>query len=138
KVIRDNPLTGVGLNNYWLYTLQDRNHYQSPGSAVHNVYLNILAETGVVVFSIYLIFLGTIFVRFKRIVRVSDGNIRHWLFASFAAIATQLVCALFISNVYNEPFYLAVAIFLSLFNLHRQSLVEANKSVPAGKKLTAT
>jgi len=124
RIASDNPITGVGLNNYKLYTLQNRSGLKAPGAAVHNVFLNILVETGIFGLLIYIFFLGTIFVKFRVVRYIQNENTAFWFIASFGAIVTQLVCSLFISNLYDEPFYIIVALFLALYNLHRYSSQE--------------
>jgi O-antigen ligase len=123
-IVKDNPITGVGLNNYKLYTLHNRSGLKAPGSAVHNVFLNILVETGIFGFLIYIFFLGTIFVKFRIVRYIQNESIAFWFIASFGAIVTQLICSLFISNVYEEPFYIIIALFLALYNLHIYSSQE--------------
>lgn len=80
SIIKDNFFFGVGLNNF-IVKLAD---YRLPESfrlwqPVHNVYLLIFAETGIVVFSLVLLF---ILLTLKKLLTVSS----HLLFLSVSAI----------------------------------------------------
>lgn len=119
NVIKENPL-GVGLNNYKTYTLKYRHKYETAGSSVHNAFLHVTAETGILGFLSYILFIGTILIKIRHVLKIEDVELFHWYLGSFAAIIGILVCSIFISNIYRENFFIAIAIFLSIYNVHRK------------------
>ncbi|MBS0620517.1 MAG: O-antigen ligase family protein [Verrucomicrobia bacterium] len=60
EMFKENPLLGVGFNNYQLYIPADQPQLFAK---VHNIYLLLLAETGLLGFGAFLLFLGSIFRR---------------------------------------------------------------------------
>lgn len=121
-VIKRNPL-GVGLNNYQEYTIKHKIRYKTAGSSVHNVFLHVTAETGIPGLFAYLFFLGTILFKVRHAGNFKNKELYHWFMGSFAAIIGILTCSMFISNIYRENLFVAVAIFLAIFSLHRKSIV---------------
>lgn len=119
KVIKKNPL-GVGLNNYSVYTAKNWKEYTKPGSQVHNVFLHITAETGIFGFIAYMVFLGTVFFKIRFARYMQDPDLMHWYIGAFISIIGILGCSLFISNIYRENVFVAIALFLAVFKLYRQ------------------
>ncbi|MBN1895394.1 O-antigen ligase family protein [bacterium] len=87
-MIRENPWTGVGLNNYVIVD-QEYDETEEQVSAtfplpVHNVYLQLPAETGLPALGFFLSFAAMVFLRLLRILR-SSGGIERILAAGLLA-----------------------------------------------------
>jgi O-antigen ligase len=71
-MIRDNPVVGVGLNNYALvsprYDQADAASWNNYSPIVHNIYLLIAAETGIIGLFAFLVFLINLLIQTWRII----------------------------------------------------------------------
>jgi putative inorganic carbon (HCO3(-)) transporter len=70
-IIQDYPLLGVGLNNYTLFMPQyDRASFQiwQGPAVVHNIFLLITAETGLIGLAAFLLFLASLVIQAWRLV----------------------------------------------------------------------
>ncbi len=116
-----NPLTGVGLGNYEIVYDQYRllNWEEALGHA-HNYYLNILAETGIIGFLVYMIFWIVVFFitwqtrqhpnQFAR--SISIGLLGSWTYIAVHSVFDNL----FVNNL-----FLHIGILLGILAvLHRQ------------------
>lgn len=105
-----NPFTGIGWGNF--STLSVAVH--SGGTSVHNVYLQLLCETGIIGLSCFLIGVISSFILLiktkNRIARISnigykDSLSRVWCIVFTINIFTLLYC--FTENpIYNEDYFL--------------------------------
>ena len=95
-MIQDYPILGVGLNNYSLLMPKyDPIDFAKQGKIVivHNIFLLIAAETGLVGLAAFLWFLASLFVQAKRLNSQAPNDI-VWLagvgaFAGFAALTVH-------------------------------------------------
>mgnify|MGYP001498675456 CR=1 FL=1 len=77
----DNPLTGIGLNNFEYLCLNTQNYkiiaknYGSCSSHPHNFYLQFLVEGGLFVFITFIIFLLSIFFKFLKNIKYNSSQI---------------------------------------------------------------
>ncbi|MCD6184849.1 MAG: O-antigen ligase family protein [Deltaproteobacteria bacterium] len=123
NVIKKNPL-GVGLKNFELYTIKHRHEYKTAGSAVHNTFLQMLAETGIVGFLFYMFFLGTIFLKIRYAKFMKDKNVFYWFTGTFISINGIIICSLFLSNGYKEVFFIMLALCLGAYKLYRKGRIK--------------
>ena len=123
KVIKKNPL-GVGLNNYKLYTIKHWREYKTAGSAVHNTFLQMMAETGVFGFLFYMFFLGTIFLKTRYAKFMRDKDTFYWFTGIFISINGLIVCSIFLSNGYREIFYIMIALYLGAYKLYKKGYIK--------------
>lgn len=100
SIIKDHPWVGVGLNNYMLVSPQYDSRAYSPGIAfvVHNVYLLIAAETGVIGLMAFLGLLAVLMMQSWRIISHTPNAIM-WI----AGIGT--FCALVSITVFSIADY---------------------------------
>jgi O-antigen ligase len=92
-IIKDHPLVGVGLNNYSLVSPQYGGTVIGQQYIVHNAYLLIAAETGLVGLTAFLVFLAILLVQAWRITSWAPND-TLWVasvsaFSSFVALAVQ-------------------------------------------------
>ncbi|NPV67201.1 MAG: O-antigen ligase family protein [Anaerolineae bacterium] len=105
EMAREHPWLGVGFDNYeqayFAYALME---WQNPLGHAHNYYLNLLAETGIIGLSAYLLAWVAIFALTIRQWRRSYGIERGWcvgLLGVWTYIAVHsLVDKLYVNNIF--------------------------------------
>lgn len=118
---QDHPLFGVGLGNYALrYTDYHLINWEAPLGHAHNLYLNFLAETGVVGLAAYLAFWMSIF-------RVTWTTLKHPERTGRAVAVGLLGCWTYIAvhsvfdNLFVNNLFLHIGVLLAVLAiLHRQ------------------
>jgi O-antigen ligase len=77
-IFRDNPVVGVGLNNYALvsprYDRADAASWNHFTPIVHNVYLLIAAETGIIGLAAFVVFLSILMIQAWRIIAQAPND----------------------------------------------------------------
>lgn len=123
EMIKDNFYTGVGVNNYWFAM----NHYIPKGYdwpfiyLVHNVFLLVFAESGILGFSaIILIFVEPI-IRAFRLYQTSGLPVRGyalWLATSFLAVGVMnMVDLTWAAPILNSFYFLLLGVAAIALNL---------------------
>jgi O-antigen ligase len=113
-----NPL-GVGLGNLTNYTLRHRSEYKTAGSEAHNVFLNIVAETGFLGLMAYLFFIATIMQKFFIIEKYRSSELLYSFLSIYTGMLGIAITMIFLSNVYNENIFVQGALLLSISHLDR-------------------
>jgi O-antigen ligase len=79
EIIKDSPLIGIGLNNYSLvshkYDLVNLKAWGNRSPVVHNAFLLVAAETGIMGLAGFIIFLGVILILAWQITKYATSNI---------------------------------------------------------------
>jgi O-antigen ligase len=114
KIIKDNPLLGVGINNYGtvLETYWDAEDTFTRRTAVHNVYLLIAAEVGLLGFGTYLWLLAAAYSRIRRAVWVRSRETSILAIGIMGAFFGFLVTA--ISDKSHKESYILLFVFWGL------------------------
>jgi probable O-glycosylation ligase (exosortase A-associated) len=130
KIIRDHPLTGVGLGaykpNHEQYALQPEfNPTAQGGRDTHSLYLNVLAETGYPGLLLYLAMLLTVLITAERTRRrcrgVLDSAARQLLVLE-AGLVAFLAAATFGSLPYLPHFLLHLALLYGMSVVYQKQL----------------
>lgn len=105
KMITERPLTGVGMREYAVYSPKYSSKYLGPDSvAPHNLYIEIMAESGLIVFFAFALFLTDLLSR-------SFGAIIHsdyfWI---YLAAVSYLLMGMTIGITYNKFFWITLAL----------------------------
>ncbi|MDP2649910.1 MAG: O-antigen ligase family protein [bacterium] len=91
--IKDNPVFGVGLNNY----LQTFNQYQKPTESVfmlqpvHNIFLLVAVQTGLTGLIVFLLFIKKTYIR----IRDQGSGIKNFKTTSLLILSTTLILGFF-------------------------------------------
>ncbi|WP_250280681.1 O-antigen ligase family protein [Frankia sp. CiP1_Cm_nod2] len=123
SVVRDHPLLGVGLNNYtavegdyvrrvgpvpWLDIIVSRAH------EVHNAYLQLLAENGIVGSALFLAFLAlclrSAFLAARRFEALGDRRNAAMANAVLLATFSMTVSGVFLSNATDKRLWFLLAL----------------------------
>lgn len=129
----DYPFFGVGVGNYpanyWDYAddlgfesaatdIQSEDMIRDP----HSLYIEILAETGLVGISTFLIFFGLLVYDTYHVLTVSRGRLddsrwKNWVAPVFFSLVTYSISAIFLHGIVFRWFYLVAAIALAAIHL---------------------
>jgi len=121
NIIAQHPFTGIGLNNYTTVMnrydrTRENKSYQFP-YPVHNAFLLIAAESGLLaLFSFLLIFVG-IFKKAALFFRSDDQLLSILGIGSFCGIITWLIHAQFRMDYANSFLWFSMGLFLALNQL---------------------
>ena len=138
KIIRDHPLTGVGLGaykpNHEQYALQPEfNPTAQGGRDTHSLYLNVLAETGYPGLLLYLGMVLTVFIAAERTRRrcrgVLDTAARQLLVLE-AGLVAFLTAATFGSLPYLPHFLLHLVLLYGMSVMYQRQLRKATTAAP--------
>ena len=101
---RDNPWLGVGIGNYAVaYPRYSLLNWPMPLGHAHMIYLNVLAETGLIGLAAYLILWVAVFALTIRVIRRTSGfnrGLALGLLGAWAHLsAHQIVDSLYVNNI---------------------------------------
>lgn len=146
KMIREHPITGVGLGaykpNHERYALHPEFHPTAHGRRdTHSLYFNVLAETGTPGLALYLLMLGTVIVAAertrRRCRRVLEPAARQLVLLE-AGLAAFLVSSVFGSLPYLPHLLLHLVLLHALSVCYRRQLADAAAGPPTPSPLPAT
>lgn len=132
RMVRDHPLTGVGLGGF---KLNSRAYGAAKGKFAHNTYLEVAAELGLGAFVAYLCLVGGTLLSLRRSAAraVAAGNPRlgELLTAMQIGFAAVLVGNLFLSASFEKIFWLLVFLTCAAERITRTAAVPAAAPAPA-------
>jgi probable O-glycosylation ligase (exosortase A-associated) len=117
KMALDNPLTGVGLNNFYSNYFFYSPHWDGLNHAVHSTWFGVLAETGFVGLIIFVILIGSLLITARKTLKqIKDkGNsvnpiLYSSAFAVYAGLIGTIVSGTFLTQGFNWPIYILSAL----------------------------
>ncbi len=110
-----NMILGIGAFNFSDYNL----FYHNDTLTVHNTFLDILSESGLIGISFFLVFIYLVFIQLWRF---NVHRVKQYLFLTYIGFVLQMM---FLSVIINDMFFMYIAI-LSVF-LHSIQEEKANK-----------
>jgi probable O-glycosylation ligase (exosortase A-associated) len=147
QMIRDNPVTGVGFQNYRsAYGKYDPSPVLVGGQVLtfvaHNSYLQIAAESGLPALGVYLTLIGSSFLLLRRIrllalARFHTGWILNYVRMFEASLAGFVIGAIFINRAHFDFIYHLIAIIVAFAMLARRELV-SEEAYPLRRAPVAT
>ncbi|MBA3412237.1 MAG: O-antigen ligase family protein [Actinobacteria bacterium] len=141
----ENPFFGLGAGNFQARALDllqttpgvdIRRNYATAGRVVHNSYLEVLTELGIIGFALFLAVLGLtawrMVVIYRRAEAFGDLFVERSVIALALAFVAIAVGGLFLSLEYGRLFWLVIGLVLALDHLSRQKpLTPAARLGPA-------
>ena len=110
----DHPWLGVGIGNYAVaYPAYSLPHWRDALGHAHNIYLHVLAETGLLGLAAYLIFWIVAIVRIWQ-ARTSQSDYAKAVAIGVLGVIAHLTVHNLVDNLYVQGMYLHVAILLGL------------------------
>jgi putative inorganic carbon (hco3(-)) transporter len=122
RMLAENPLLGVGLNNFpYLYQEYTKTLGLAPSAtqrSPHNLYLEVAAETGILGLSIFLLLIGfalrSVFTARRRFMAAGRDDYANLTTGFAIAFIGYLLSALFVHAAYPRYFYLLIGISYAL------------------------
>lgn len=115
RLSTESPL-GVGPGNFRFHYLEETGRPPGTGNigVVHNAYLDVAAELGLAAMVVFLLYLGTVFLR-AGIARRRGSGPPGLAAAVRTALVVACVSAVFLSEQYYAPFWLLGALATALW-----------------------
>ncbi|MFM2577837.1 O-antigen ligase family protein [Vibrio fortis] len=117
KMALDNPLTGVGLNNFYSNYFFYSPHWDGLNHAVHSTWFGVLAETGFLGLTVFIILIGSLLITARKTLnQIKDnGNsvnpiLYSSAFAVYAGLIGTIVSGTFLTQGFNWPIYILSAL----------------------------
>ncbi|MEN8634364.1 MULTISPECIES: O-antigen ligase [Pseudoalteromonas] len=116
-----NPLTGVGINNFFVNYYFYSPHWDGKNHAVHSTWFQVLGETGFVGLFIFLLFIASIYRSLSRIYSINKVNYNKDVIINANALKAGLigfmVSGTFLTQAFTWPLYIILALTIALEKL---------------------
>lgn len=124
KMAVENPLTGVGLNNFFSNYFFYSAHWDGLNHAVHSTWFGVLAETGFIGLIIFVILIISL-IRTSRstLARLSEAGtavapeLNAVAYAVYAGLIGTIVSGTFLTQGFNWPIYILAALTVCVSNV---------------------
>jgi len=131
-----NPLTGVGIHNFYYNYFDYSSYWDGKNYVVHSTWFGIIAETGFLGFSLFMTMIGKRVLGLLRIVdgskKLSADNTSEYKYlytmnlALLSAFTGLLISGTFLTMSFTWPLYIVLALSIAfkktIQDIHRQSL----------------
>ena len=121
----DNPVVGVGMENYYYNYYYYTPKWTGKNHVVHSTWFNVMAETG---FTGFGLFMGLLFMLYKRSREIArdvrpdtPNEIAIMSHASTPALIGFCIAGTFLTQSYTWPLYLQMVIILALFRYLKEN-----------------
>ncbi|WP_047043929.1 O-antigen ligase family protein [Vibrio mexicanus] len=125
----DNPITGVGLNNFYANYFFYSQHWDGLNHAVHSTWFGVLAETGFVGLIVFIITITSLIKTARGTIKRIDQNplmyspsLNACANAVYAGLIGTIVSGTFLTQGFNWPIYILAALTVAV------NFVEQNHS----------
>lgn len=122
----DNPLTGVGLDNFYSNYYFYSPHWDGLNHAVHSTWFGVLAETGILGLVVFICFIGSLIRTARRTLRSLDNSEHlrsHQLLACansvYAGLLGIIISGTFLTQGFNWPIYILAALTVAVAKLEQ-------------------
>ncbi|SHO55067.1 O-antigen ligase family protein [Vibrio quintilis] len=141
KMALDNPLFGVGLNNFYSNYFFYSPHWDGLNHAVHSTWFGVLAETGFLGLIIFVSFIVSLIRTASRTLKTLPETCNPHLAANatavYAALIGTIVSGTFLTQGFNWPVYILAALTVAIARISQNdSQNENHKRHPTRKLLT--
>ncbi|WP_096085992.1 O-antigen ligase family protein [Agaribacterium haliotis] len=125
KMAVDNPLFGVGIDNFYSNYFYYSNHWDGLNHAVHSTWFGVLAETGFLGLAVFIWLIVKLFLSAKKSL-LSIGAYQGWscvrakaiMFSSseslLAGLAGTVVSGTFLTQGFTWPIYILTGLIVAL------------------------
>ncbi|AIY66652.1 oligosaccharide repeat unit polymerase [Pseudoalteromonas piratica] len=113
-----NPLTGVGVNNFYVNYFFYSPHWDGKNHAVHSTWFQVLGETGFVGISLFATLIATIYRTLKRsgslVKYCTEPNLLVNVQALKAGLIGFVVSGTFLTQAFTWPIYIVLSLSIAL------------------------
>lgn len=138
KLAKTSPIIGIGLGNYAIESIPYEKEFSNDNVVSlksHNDFLEILAETGLLNFLIYLsIFIYVFFINLKRVIKYKDDTTRTIAVGALMLIIVYGIDALFNFPMYRPTMQIFFGLCLALTIINGSFIIEQDVKVNTLKK----
>ncbi|WP_260258413.1 O-antigen ligase family protein [Vibrio intestinalis] len=120
KMALENPLTGVGLDNFYVNYFYYSPHWDGLNHAVHSTWFGVLAETGFVGLAVFVgLIISLLRTSRTTISKLAQNPTRYSLYlhanvyAVYAGLIGVIVSGTFLTQGFNWPLYILAALAIS-------------------------
>ncbi|MFS1442632.1 MULTISPECIES: O-antigen ligase family protein [unclassified Vibrio] len=124
KMALDNPLTGVGLDNFFSNYFFYSSHWDGLNHAVHSTWFGVLAETGFLGLIIFVILITSLIKTIRSTLKqlsettnTIDPNLNAAAYAVYAGLIGTIVSGTFLTQGFNWPIYILAALVVAIANI---------------------
>ncbi len=121
------PLTGVGINNFFVNYYFYSPHWDGKNHAVHSTWFQVLGETGFVGLGIFLLVIASIYKSLSRVFSINkllnNNEISVNANALKAGLIGFMIAGTFLTQAFTWPLYIILALTIALEKL----AVDTNK-----------
>lgn len=121
KMALNNPLTGVGLDNFYSNYFYYSPHWDGLNHAVHSTWFGVLAETGFLGLTIFIALIVVLIKSANRTlksVKAVKDEINPAIYASaqaiFAGLIGTIISGTFLTQGFNWPIYILAALVVAV------------------------
>ena len=117
------PLTGVGLNNFYANFFFYTPHWDGKNKAVHSTWFQVLAEAGFLGLIVFIVMIVVTVKAIRRVLRAFDADpatppiLRASAAAVLAGLAGFCIAGTFLTQAFTWPLYILIAITASLAHM---------------------
>ncbi|RJE77481.1 hypothetical protein BGP78_00300 [Pseudoalteromonas sp. MSK9-3] len=116
-----NPLTGVGVNNFYSNYFFYSPHWDGKNHAVHSTWFQVLGETGFVGLMVFLTVIVGIYRSLNRTIRTNEVNFDPKVainaYALKAGLIGFMVSGTFLTQAFTWPLYIILSLTIALEKL---------------------
>ena len=116
-----NPLTGVGINNFFVNYFFYSPHWDGKNHAVHSTWFQVLGEMGFVGFTLFIVMISSIYRSLRRCYLLCTTYNEKTLFvnvnALLAGLAGFVTSGTFLTQAFTWPIYIILSLTIALETL---------------------
>lgn len=134
KMATVNPLTGVGLNNFYSNYYFYSPHWDGLNHAVHSTWFGVLAETGFLGLVVFICLIVALIRTAKQTLNklencaiAPDPNLISSANAVFAGLLGTIVSGTFLTQGFNWPIYILSALIVSVAHISQKACQNENE-----------
>ncbi|MEZ8823850.1 O-antigen ligase family protein [Vibrio amylolyticus] len=139
KMALHNPLTGVGLDNFYVNYFYYSPHWDGLNHAVHSTWFGVLAETGFLGLTIFVIFITSLILSARNTLaeiksqpELYSPNLTVAANAVYAGLIGTIVSGTFLTQGFNWPIYILAALTVAVANIAKEQITpEATNATSA-------
>jgi O-antigen ligase len=122
----ENPLTGVGLNNFYSNYFYYSSHWDGLNHAVHSTWFGVLAETGMLGLLVFISFIVSLIRTAKNTVNkvkthTYPASVETMANAVYAGLIGTVISGTFLTQGFNWPIYILAALTICVAQIASQN-----------------